>query len=135
MMMLDRQYDARTLDDLVMLIHDARPSHDWQTPGIKAAIVSVSQRPETITLAQLAYAALNAAADPSNRNPASIGFDANWSVTKPKRAEVPDDRRCVTCHQPEHLHGAIAYRDHEFESVADHTRATTPTRTQSKEQA
>lgn len=69
-------------EHLAALVHAIRP--DWDAPGILAALVKVRTRP----LALVAYAAVRAAENTSNRTPAVIALDGtHWRP--PTAAELP----------------------------------------------
>lgn len=80
-------------DHLAALVHRTRL--DWDTPGIKAALWKVRDRP----LALVAYAAVRAAQTASNKTPAVIALDGpHWRA--PTAAELPTPippRKCPTC--------------------------------------
>jgi len=113
MMNLLSECTQRQLEDLTALIAGIR--RDWQTPGIKAALIRIGEQKPDATLADTAAAALRAAGDNGARNPAAMTFEAYWTRPAPTQAQrLEQAELCEICMQPEHMHAAIAYRDHEY---------------------
>lgn len=103
--MMDRSYGPNVLDDLAALVASTRGQTKpaWQHAGIKAALVAAGKRDSTITIAQLAHAALTVALDPQARTPQRIAHDGPWwnhpnVATNRTRRIAHDD--CSACLRP-----------------------------------
>jgi hypothetical protein len=97
-------YTTPTYDALVALAHSLRPS--WGEPGIRAAIRASLVLQPMPTLADLAYALVRIAIDPTITNPGVLSLPGpHWQTTSAHFAELQPPRRCETCHE---FHGLAA---------------------------
>jgi hypothetical protein len=97
-------YTTPTYDALVTLTRSLRPS--WDEPGIRAAIRNAINRQPMPTLADLAYALVRIAIDPTVTNPGVLAMTGpHWGQTTAHFAELQPPRRCERCHE---FHGLEA---------------------------
>ena len=82
------QHTTQTFDALVAFVISLRPS--WQTPGIRAAIRDALARQPAPTLAELAYAIVALATNPTIVSPAVLPMDgAHWRLTRLEQTPTP----------------------------------------------
>jgi hypothetical protein len=84
-------------DALVDLAHSLRPS--WDPAGIRQAIRTALVRQPMPNLADLAYALVRLAIDPTIGAPSVLGMDGpHWHTTTVQHGTPVPDGRCVICH-------------------------------------
>ena len=90
------------LDALVALTRAVRPS--WETPGIQAAIRNALARDVQPTIAELAYALIRCAENPTINTPAVVAMDGpHWGKSTRDPQEPERTTRCKKCaefHKP-----------------------------------
>lgn len=102
------KHSTATFDALVELTRSIRPS--WQTPGIRNAIRTVLGRDNPPRLAEIAYALVRLAEDPSIATPNVLTYDGpHWRHTHGTGAYIPQGR-CTECggmHDPADTHTPV----------------------------
>jgi hypothetical protein len=89
-------HTTATYDALVTLTRSLRPS--WDEPGIRAAIRTALARQPMPTLADLAYALVRLAIDPTITSPVVLGMDGpHWHTTSVKHTAPQPPKRCAKC--------------------------------------
>jgi hypothetical protein len=87
-----------TYDALVALARSLRPR--WDVPGIRAAIRAAMQRQPQPTLAELAYALVRVAENPTIVTPGIVALDGqHWGKSTKDPEEPERNRMCVVCGQ------------------------------------
>jgi hypothetical protein len=90
-------YTTATYDALVDLAHSLRPT--WDQAGIRAAIRAALIRQPMPTLADLAYALVRLAIDPTIVTPSVLGMDGpHWHTSTVQHTAPQPPARCGTCH-------------------------------------
>lgn len=90
--------ETRTFDALVDLARSIRPS--WDTPGIRAAVRQSLARDPQPTLAELAYALIRCAENPTVNTPGLVALDGpHWAKATPETSEPARTRYCRSCSQ------------------------------------
>lgn len=90
-----KNHSTATFDALVELARSIRPS--WQTPGIRNAIRNVLGRDNPPRLAEIAYALVRIAEDPSIATPHVLTYEGpHWRHTHGTGTYVPRGR-CSDC--------------------------------------
>lgn len=102
------KHSTAAFDALVELARSIRPS--WQTPGIRHAIRTVLGRDSPPRLADIAYALVRIAEDPSIATPNVLTYEGpHWRHTHRTGAYVPRGR-CAECgglHDPADDHTPV----------------------------
>ncbi len=89
-------HTTATYDALVTLARSLRPG--WDEPGVRAAIRAALVRQPMPTLADLAYALVRLAIDPTIASPVVLGMDGpHWHTTSVKHTAPQPPRRCPNC--------------------------------------
>jgi hypothetical protein len=89
-------YTTPTYDALVALVHSLRPS--WDEPGIRAAIRASLVLQPMPTLADLAYALVRIAIDPTITNPGVLSLPGpHWQTTTRQHTAPQPPKRCAKC--------------------------------------
>lgn len=101
---MPNQHGTKTFDLLVDLTRTIRPA--WDRPGVQAAVKASLARELQPTLAELAYALIRCAENPSISTPAVIALDGpHWKKTQHVEPLEPiRARKCQRCsdfHQPD----------------------------------
>lgn len=102
------KHSTATFDALVELAHSIRPS--WQTPGIRNAIRTVLGRDNPPRLAEIAYALIRIAEDPSIATPNVLTYEGpHWRHTQGTGNYVPKGRcsECGGLHDPADDHTPV----------------------------
>jgi hypothetical protein len=91
-------YGTKTFDLLVELVRSIRPG--WDIAGIKTAIRSSLAREAQPTIAELAYALIRCAENPTVTTPGFVALDGpHWNKAQPKETEPARVRKCQRCSQ------------------------------------
>jgi hypothetical protein len=86
------------LDALVALARTIRPT--WDTPGIRAAIRNALARDVQPSLAELAYALVRCAENPTINTPAFVALDGpHWGKSTRDPAEPERATKCERCQE------------------------------------
>jgi hypothetical protein len=111
-------YTTATYDALVDLAHSLRPG--WDQAGIRQAIRTALIRQPMPTLADLAYALVRLAIDPTIVTPSVLGMDGpHWHTTTVQHTAPQPPRRCRNCGNEityAEAHTCIAPRIGDFEA-------------------
>lgn len=90
------QTSTEKLDALVALARSVRP--EWDVPGVRNAIRQSLARAVQPTIAELAYALIRCAENPTINTPAVVPMDgAHWKTGIKDGADVERNTRCHTC--------------------------------------
>jgi hypothetical protein len=90
-------HTTATYDALVDLAHSLRPS--WDQAGIRQAIRTALVRQPMPNLADLAYALVRLAIDPTIVTPSVLGMDGpHWHTTTAQHTAPQPPHMCGTCH-------------------------------------
>jgi hypothetical protein len=109
-------HTTATYDALVALAHSLRPG--WDPAGIRQAIRTALVRQPMPTLADLAYALVRLAIDPTIASPSVLGMDGpHWHTTTMQHTAPSPPGRCDVCygfHAPDACpgHGTVRLGDH-----------------------
>jgi hypothetical protein len=90
-------HTTATYDALVDLAHSLRPS--WDQAGIRQAIRTALVRQPMPNLADLAYALVRLAIDPTIVTPSVLGMDGpHWHTTTAQHTTPQPPGKCQVCH-------------------------------------
>ncbi len=98
-----------TYDALVALARSLRPR--WDVPGIRAGIRAALQRQPQPTLAELAYALVRCAENPTIEFPNVVALDGpHWQAATKEPVEPERTKHCIKCgefHKPNDCAGPV----------------------------